>query len=61
MIKGYIFKMQNQKQGKSSRQTFLNLIYLKKKFKIYNPKSCKIINFDRLQKGLANVARVAIR
>jgi len=47
-----MFKMQNKKQSKLSRRTFLNLIYSKNKFKIYNPKSCKILNFDRLQKGL---------
>jgi len=41
-----------QKQSKSSRQTISNLIYSKNKFKIYAPKSFKILNFDRLQKGL---------
>ncbi|ERJ31910.1 hypothetical protein UNSW2_228 [Campylobacter concisus UNSW2] len=41
-----------QKRGKSSRQAISNLNYSKNKFKIYNPKSCKILNFDRLQKGL---------
>ncbi|ERJ30238.1 hypothetical protein UNSWCS_339 [Campylobacter concisus UNSWCS] len=45
-----------QKQGKLSRQTISNLNYPKNKFKIYNPKSCKILNFDRLQKWLGNVA-----
>jgi len=42
MIKGYIFKMQNQKQGKSSRQTISNLNYSKNKFQIYNPKATKL-------------------
>jgi len=39
-----------QKAGQIMYTNYLKFKLFKKQ--IYNPKSCKILNFDRLQKGL---------